>query len=118
MGRIAGTCYFKVGSDQLSLTGGIEVPFNTATRDDVMGLDGSADFKETFRAPYAKGTFKVPSSFPIDTLVNSTDMTITVEFANKMVYVLREAWLSGEGNFNAEEGTADLEFHGTSGFFQ
>ncbi|MFV0355815.1 MAG: phage tail tube protein [Bacteroides thetaiotaomicron] len=37
---------------------------------------------------------------------------------DNMVYVLREAWLSGEASFNAEEGTADLEFHGKTGFFQ
>ncbi|HDR2353273.1 TPA: phage tail tube protein [Enterobacter roggenkampii] len=118
MARIAGTTYFKLDSEQLSLTGGIEVPFNTATRDDVVGLDGSVDYKETFRAPYIKGTFKVPKGFPIDKITTSETMTATAELANGLVYVLREAWLSGEANFNAEEGTADLEFHGKSGFFQ
>lgn len=118
MGRIAGTTYFKLDSNQLSLTGGIEVPMNTTVNDDVIGLDGSVDRKETHRAPYIKGTFKVPSGFPIDTIINSTAMTATAELANGMVYVLREAWLSGEADFNAEEGTVDLEFHGQSGFFQ
>lgn len=118
MGRIAGTTYFKLDSEQLSLTGGIEVPINTATRDDVVGLDGSVDYKETFRAPYIKGTFKVPKGFPIDKITTSENMTATAELANSMVYVLRGAWLSGEANLNAEEGTIDLEFHGASGFFQ
>lgn len=118
MGRIAGTTYFKLDSEQLSLTGGIEVPLNTVSREDVVGLDGSVDYKETFRAPYIKGTFKVPGGFPIDKITTSETMTATAELANGLVYVLREAWLSGEASFNAEEGTADLEFHGKSGFFQ
>lgn len=118
MGRIAGTTYFKLDSDQLSLTGGIEVPMNTNLNDDVIGLDGSVDRKETFRAPYIKGTFKVPSDFPIDKITSSDTMTATAELANGKVYVLREAWLHGEANHNAEEGTADLEFHGKSGFYQ
>lgn len=118
MGRIAGTTYFKLDSEQLSLTGGIEVPLNTKSRDDVIGLDGSVDYKETFIAPYIKGTFKVPGGFPIDKITTSETMTATAELANGMVYVLRGAWLSGEASFNAEEGIADLEFHGTAGFFQ
>lgn len=118
MARIAGTTYFKLDSEQLSLTGGIEVPLNTVVRDDVVGLDGSVDYKETFRAPYIKGTFKVPKNFPIQKITDSMTMTATAELANGMVYVLREAWLSGEASFNAEEGTADLEFHGVSGFYQ
>ncbi|ELA6496116.1 phage tail tube protein [Enterobacter sp. LU1] len=118
MSRIAGTTYFKLDGDQLSLTGGIEVPLNTTSRDDVIGLDKSVDYKETYRAPYIKGTFKVPGNFPIDKITTADTMTATAELANGMVYVLREAWLSGEASFNAEEGTADLEFHGKTGFFQ
>ncbi|WP_318358052.1 phage tail tube protein [Enterobacter sp.] len=118
MAKIAGTCYFKVDGFQLSLSGGIEVPMNTRINDDVIGLDGSVDRKETHRAPYTKGTFKVPKDFPIDKITNSTAMTCTSELANGMVYVLSSAWLHGEANYNPEEGTVDIEFHGEEGFFQ
>lgn len=118
MGRIAGTTFFKLDSGSLSLTGGIEVPLNTRVNADVVGLDGSVDRKETWRSPFIKGTFKVPKDFPIDKIVTAMNMTATAELANGMVYVLSGAWLDGEGDFNAEEGTADLEFHGEEGFFQ
>lgn len=118
MAKIAGTCYLKIDGQQLSLTGGIEVPMNTVVRDDVIGLTGDVDHKETHRAPYVKGTFKVLKAFPINKLVSSTSMTITAELANGMVYVLSGAWLHGEANHNPEEGTADLEFHGEEGFYQ
>lgn len=118
MGRIAGTTFFKIDSEQLSLTGGITVPMNTSINDDVIGLDGSVDRKETHRAPFIKGTYKVPKGFPVDKIISSDNMTATAELANGMVYVLRAAWLHGEADFNAEEGTVDLEFHGETGFFQ
>lgn len=47
MAKIAGTCFFKVDGQQLSLTGGIEVPMNTNVRDDVVGMAGDVDYKET-----------------------------------------------------------------------
>ncbi|PKH22290.1 phage tail protein [Enterobacterales bacterium CwR94] len=118
MSRIAGSVFFKVDGQQLSLNGGIEVPMNTTVREDVIGLDGSVDFKETFRAPYTKGTFKVPKDFPVDKLIQAETMTITSELANGMVYVLANAWLSGEANHNAADGTVELEFHGQEGFYQ
>ena len=40
MAKIAGTCFFKVDGQQLSLTGGIEVPMNTNVRDDVVADSG------------------------------------------------------------------------------
>ena len=118
MPRIAGTCYFKIDGQQLSMTGGIEVPMNTKVNDDVIGLDGSVDRKETHRSPYIKGTFKVPKDFPVNKVTTSDQMTITAELANDQVYVLSSAWLHGEANRNAEEGTADLEFHGEEGDYQ
>ncbi len=36
MAKIAGNLFFKVDGQQLSLTGGIEVPMNTNVRDDVV----------------------------------------------------------------------------------
>lgn len=117
MGRIAGTTYFKVDGTQLSLTGGIEVPLNQAVKESIVGLDGSNDYKETTRAPYIKGTFKVPKDFPISKLAAGDDMTCTTELANGLVYVLKGAWLEGEANLNAEDGTADLQFNGKEGFF-
>lgn len=118
MAKIAGTCYLKVDGQQLSLTGGVETPMNTVIKDDVIGMAGDVDYKETHRSPYTKGTFKVPKDFPLDKLVSSDAMTITTEYANGMVYVLSYAWLHGEANYNGEEGTADIEFHGQEGFYQ
>ncbi len=92
---------------------------NRTVNDDIIGLDGSVDRKETHRAPYVKGDFfKVPKNFPVSKITSSDEMTITAELANGQVYVLLSAWLHGEANHNAEEGTVDLEFHGEEGDYQ
>lgn len=118
MAKIAGTCYIKVDGQQLSATGGIEVPMNTSVKEDIVGLEGSVDYKETHRAPYTKATLKVPKSFPFSKLSSSDAMTVTSEFANGLVYVLSNAWVNGEMNYNPEEGTVEVEFHSEEGFFQ
>ena len=91
---------------------------NRTVNDDIIGLGGSVDRKETHRAAYVKGTFKVPKNFPVSKITSSDEMTITAELANGQVYVLSSAWLHGEANHNAEEGTVDLEFHGEEGDYQ
>lgn len=118
MAKIAGTCYIKVDGLQLSATGGVEVPMNTKLKENMVGLDGSVDYKETSRAPYTKLTAKVPKGFPRDKIANSDDMTITSELANGDVYVLSGAFVEGELNHNPEDGTVDIQFTGTEGFYQ
>ncbi|OSK10455.1 putative bacteriophage protein [Escherichia coli M056] len=110
MARIGGTCYFKIDGQQLSLTGGIEVPMNKTVNDDIIGLDGSVDRKETHRAPYVKGTFKVPKNFPVSKITTSDEMTITAELANGQVYVLSSAWLHGEANQMPKKVRRSLNF--------
>ena len=116
--RSAGICYFKVDGEQLSLTGGIEVSMNTIIRDDIIGLTGDVHYKETRRAPYIKGTFKVSRQFPLKKIMETDDMAITAELANGTVFVMVNSWVHGEVNYNADEGTADIEFHGQRGDFQ
>lgn len=118
MARIGGTCYFKIDGTQLSLTGDVEVSMNTSIKESVIGLAGDVGYKEKFRAPFITGTFTVPKDFPLRTITTSDQMTITAELANGQVYVLSNAWLSGEANHNVVEGTTKLTFNGEEGDYQ
>lgn len=118
MAKIGGTCFVKVDGQQIELTGGIEVPLNIKVRESVVGLSGGVNHKETHRAPFIKGTYAVPGDFPIDKLMDSEDMTVTAELANGIVYVLSDAFVVGECDLKADEGTVDIEFNGTEGFKQ
>lgn len=118
MPRIAGTTYIKVDGGQLSLMGSIEIPLNLTVKESIVDLGGGVDFKETHRAPYLKGSFKVPKGFPLKKIIEGTNMTVTAELANGWVHVLKNAWLEGESNYNPEDGTVDLQFNGEEGFYQ
>lgn len=117
MSKIGGICYIKVDGEQLDLTGGIETPLNKKIKEGVATLSGGVNHTEKYRVPYIKGTFAITKDFPIDKIFDSDDMTVTAELANGLVYVLSNAFVAGESNYNAEEGTAELEFNG-EGFYQ
>lgn len=117
-GRVAGICYIKADGTQFEVKGGVEIPFSVVNRETVMGLSGVAGFKEVAQRPYIKLTAVFTRDFPISTLANSTNMTITAELANGKVYTLTAAYLEGETVSNGEEGTAEIEFSGVTGIWQ
>jgi hypothetical protein len=117
--RIAGTCYFKIDGEQLELEGGIELPLFKTKRESVESISGPTGyFKESDVVPFIKGSFLVPSTFPLSTLESGTEMTITAELANGMVYTLSGAFIVGDAALKGDEGKVDLEFNGKKGDFQ
>jgi hypothetical protein len=117
MARVAGVCYIKADGIQLEVKGGIEIPFSPVNRETVMGLAGNAGYKETAQRQYLKLTAVFTPDFPITTLANSTNMTVTAELANGKVFTLVSAYLEGETVSNGEEGTAEIEFTGKTGIW-
>lgn len=118
MARIAGICYIKADGIQLEVKGGIEIPLSQVARETVMGLAGNAGYKETAQRQYVKISAVFTRDFPIATLSQGSNMTVTAELANGKVYTLTNAYLEGETVSNGEEGTAELEFSGITGIWQ
>lgn len=116
--RVAGICYIKVDGQQLEVSGGLEAPLSDVKRETVMGLGGPAGLKESAMEPYVKLTAVFTPEFPIATLKDNTDMTVTAEMANGKVYTLSGAFLKGETAIKGEEGTVELEFGGNKGMWQ
>lgn len=113
--KMAGVAYFKIDGEGYSLSGDIEVPLYTETRESVVDITGTViGYKSTYIPPYAKGTFYIPKDFPLDRLFKQEDMTVTIEFETRKVYTLSGAWLVGETPYNATDGTAPLQFDGES----
>lgn len=112
---IAGICYIKVDGEQLSLSGSLSISMAEVTREAVMGSLGVAGCSETPVAPSLTGTFNVDEAFPISALLNNTNMTVTAECANGMVFTLSGAFVSGEVSYTPGEGTVQLTFTGEKG---
>lgn len=117
-GRVSGICYIKVDGSQLEVKGGIETPIARTAKEAVMGLSGNAGYKETIQRQFLKLSAIFTNDFPINTIMQGTNMTLTAELANGRVYTLSNAWLEGEAMANGEEGTLELEFTGITGTWQ
>lgn len=118
MAKVAGTCYIKADGEQFEVSGGVEVPLMDVKRETVMGSNGPAGYKETALRPYVKATVIVGPDFPLARIQSATDMTVTAELANGMVYTLSDAFVEGEPGLKNDDGTSDLEFSGKKGIFQ
>ena len=112
--KVAGTAYVKVDGTQLTITGGAEAPLMEVKRETVY----PGFYKEEELAAYLKMTAIVEAGFPIKTLANGRDMTVTCEFNNGRVYVLSGAYLVDEPSFKADDGTVELQFDGIKGSWQ
>ena len=87
------------------------------TRETVMADAGPAGYSEKAVAPYVKLSAVVGANFPLQKLRTATNMTVTVELANGMVYTLSDAYVQGEPEIKGSEGMIDLEFGGLRGVF-
>ncbi|MGX9966068.1 phage tail tube protein [Roseomonas sp. F4] len=110
--RKAGTAYVKVDGIQLALQGGLTINFGTVVREPMMGMDGPHGFKETPMMPSIEASFTKGPEISLATLSSITDSTVTAECTDGTVFVLSEAFQSGELAFNAAEGTYSATFHG------
>jgi hypothetical protein len=112
--KVAGTVYVKVDGTQLTITGGAEAPLMDVKRETIY----PGFFKEEALPPYLKMTTIFEAGFPVKTLVNGRDMTVTCEFNNGRVYVLAGAYLVDEPSFKGDDGTFELQFDGIKGSWQ
>jgi hypothetical protein len=109
--KSGGTCYVKVDGQQLVIKGNVEAPLGKAKRETLaLGY-----YKEEDVIPFVKAEVLVPKGTPIQKIMDGTNMTVTVEFASGKVYTLSGAYVTGESNYDSEEGKASLEFNGTAG---
>ena len=115
--RLAGTCFLKVGGQQLRIKGGLEAPLNDKKKTPVMDSGGVAGYKEEPIAPFVKAT-ALTKDLPMELLRDSDDMTITAEFADGKIYTLGGAWLAGESSIKGDDGEVELEFNGERGNWQ
>jgi hypothetical protein len=111
--RVAGTCYVKADGVQFEVSGSWEVPINLTTKETVMGLAGPAGYKEMANRKYMSGEVIFTPGFPVQTLNNMTNATVTLECANGMVGTLTGAWLDGDIALDSVEGKVNLVFAGT-----
>ena len=112
--KVAGTCYIKVDGEQLTITGGVEVPLSKFKRETI----ATGVFKEEDLTPYVAVDAVKTSGFPQAKLENGTNMTVTVEFKDGSCYVLSGAYVVDEMKMSADDAKVAIKFDGISGDWQ
>jgi hypothetical protein len=110
---VAGTAYVKVDGRQLSVRGTLTITPNERTREAIAGLDGIHGYSSVWRAPTIEvETTNTPRGFPLTDLANVVDATVTAELETGEVWVLRNAFQTGDLELSAEDGTCTVTFSG------
>lgn len=113
--RVGGQIFVKADGVQFDAKGQFEYNLGQVKRDAIIGHDGHHGFKAMPQRAYIAGEFT--DNYDLDLkqdLLNIEDATITLELYNGKVIVLRNAYFSGSGNVQTEEGNIEVEFTGES----
>ena len=114
--RKAGIIIFKIGGIQRQAKGSFTYNFGKPKRDAIVGHDTVHGYKELPQVSQIQGIITDASDLDVATdILDITNTTITLELANGKVFVLRNAWYSGEGNITTEEAEIEVQFQGLSG---
>ncbi len=112
--RVAGRIFFKVDGQQYSVKASITYNLGVAKRESMSDAAHEHFYKETAQVPYIAGELVDKNSVDVAMFLALDEVTITAELANNKTIVLRDAWQTGEGEVNAEEGMLGFKFEGKS----
>jgi hypothetical protein len=112
--RVGGIAYITVDGDQIRVRGNTVVHLSQSRREGVAGQDGVQGYTEQPVVPGIELDVTAMPGYSIQGLAGITDSTITVECANGMVYVLRDAWQADLLDINTVEGSIKVHFQGMS----
>ena len=110
--RVAGTCFVKRDGVQYSLKGSLTIQPLSVERTGVTGMDGIHGYSETPVVPFIELEVTKTPDLSVKAFEGVTDSTITAELADGTVYVLRNAWFSGQLSVDGGEGKVKLKFEG------
>jgi Phage tail tube protein len=111
---IGGAAYLKIDGVQHMSRGNWTYNFGKPTRTTVFDGANTVGYVEEPQEPMVEGDMTIPSTLDVGKLVESDDITLTLELDNGNVVVLRNAWFAGEGTVNVQEGSMPAKFVGRS----
>lgn len=112
--RIGGIAYITADGDQVRVRGNVVIHMSQTRREGVAGQDGVQGFTEMPVVPGIEADVTTLPGYSIKSLADINGKTITVECANGMVYVLRDAWQAELLDINTVEGSIKVTWQGLS----
>ncbi len=109
--RFGGIIELQVNGVQHLCKGNFTANLGHPKREDVVGSspEGSG-YKETNQLASIEGEITDQPDFSIAELVQLTGQTVVMQMANGKAVVLDDAWFSGDGTVQTEEGNIAVKF--------
>jgi ribosomal protein L31 len=111
--RIGGIALFNIDGQSFSTDGEFSVTIQNTKKESVMSTAGEIFYTESTQPSKVSGTLFSTDTLDIDSLVNSTDVTVTITLANGKTSVLSHAVFTGDATLSAKDGKLDIEFSGS-----
>jgi hypothetical protein len=96
--RVGGLIALKIDGNQYNAKGNFTYNLGRAKREGVIG-----------------GEITDNDGLDLTTLLDATDVVVTLQLGTGKVIVLNHAWFAGEGTGNTEEGNIGIRFEADSG---
>ena len=112
---IAGKISFKIDGTIYPAKGSFKCNPGRDKKEMIVGSDGVHGAKSMPQVPFIEGKITDRAALDIEKLLDSDDVTATVELANGKVFALYGAVYAADGSLDTEEGEIDLRLEGLSG---
>jgi hypothetical protein len=113
--RRAGVMNLQVNGEVFDAVGSFTVNYGQPKREELVGPDRVHGYKELPQSPSCSGEIRDSKDVRlIDALLNATNATVTIKFANGKTFMMEEAYYCGDGNLETEEGKIQFEMKGMS----
>jgi hypothetical protein len=108
---IAGQLFITINGKTTNAVGSFTLNLGANKREGLAGPDRVHGYKEMPQVPGGKGEIRDSNSVRIvSEILNMTDATIVAKVANGKKYMYKNAWYSGDGDLDTEEGKIQFEW--------
>jgi hypothetical protein len=114
MKRVGGLIAFKIDGNQYKAKGNFSYNLGRVKRDGVIGAEAVHGFKETPQLAFIEGEITDDIDLDLATLLDATDVTVTLQLGSGKVIVQNHAWFAGEGTGQTEDGNIQVRFESDS----
>ena len=113
--RVDGLISLKIDGNQFNAKGNFTYNLGAPKREGVIGAEAVHGFKETPQLAFVEGEITDNDGLDLKTLLNATDVVVTLQLGTGKVIVLNHAWFAADGTGNTEEGNIGVRFEADGG---
>lgn len=112
--RVGGLIALKIDGNQYNSKGNFSYNLGRPKRDAVIGAEAIHGYKVTPQVAFIEGEITDNDGVDLATLLDATDVVVTLQLGTGKVIVMNHAWFAGEGTAQTEEGNIAIRFEADS----